>query len=109
MKKLLILFFLAIIGFVSNIKAQPHFNHLALYVVDLDKSTAFYKDVMQLPQIPEPFHDNKHSWFKISEHGQLHIISGAGQTVPHDINIHLSFSVPSVEEFSKHLDALNIK
>jgi lactoylglutathione lyase len=109
MKKLLILFFLAIIGFVSNIKAQPHFNHLALYVVDLDKSTAFYKDVMQLPQIPEPFHDNKHNWFKISEHGQLHIISGAGQTVPHDINIHLSFSVPSVEEFAKHLDAQNIK
>ena len=28
---------------------------------------------------------------------------------PHDINIHLAFTVPSVEEFAKHLDAMNVK
>lgn len=109
MKKLLLLSFVAAIAFATTVKAQTQFNHLALYVVDLNKSTSFYKDVMQLEQIPEPFHDNRHSWFKISEHGQLHIISGAAQTAPHDINVHLSFSVPSVEVFAKHLDALNVK
>src|SRR4051794_30826619 len=94
---------------VSTLKAQPHFNHLTVYVVDLAKSTAFYKDVMQLQEIPEPFHDNHHTWFKVTEHGELHVVSGAKEMVPHDINIHLAFSVPSVENFAKHLDSMNIK
>lgn len=64
---------------------------------------------MQLEKIPEPFHDNKHVWFKIGEHNQLHVVSGAKEKVPHDINIHLAFSVPSVENFAKHLDSFSIK
>ena len=48
-------------------------------------------------------------WFRISEHGQLHVVSGAKEDVPHDINIHLAFSVLSMEEFTKHLDAMNVK
>ena len=35
----------------------PTINHIAVYVYDLPKSVAFYKDVLQLPEIPEPFHD----------------------------------------------------
>jgi lactoylglutathione lyase len=107
-KTFLILFLLTTIS-VSALKAQPHFNHLTVYVVDLAKSTAFYKDVMQLQEIPEPFHDNHHTWFKITEHGELHVVSGAKEMVQHDINIHLAFSVQSVEDFAKHLDSMNIK
>lgn len=93
---------------ISSI-AQPHFNHITVYVVNLDTSAAFYKNVMQLKEIPEPFHDNKHVWFQTAEHSQLHVVSGAKEKVPHDINIHLAFSVPSVENFAKHLDSFNIK
>jgi lactoylglutathione lyase len=108
MKKILFCFILGA-ACCSTIKAQPHFNHLTVYVVDLEKSAAFYRDVMQLQDIPEPFHDNHHVWFKMGEHEQLHVVSGAKSTVPHDINIHMAFTVPSVEEFSKHLDGMNIK
>ena len=87
----------------------PAFNHLTVYVVDLEKSTAFYKDVIQLSIIPEPFKDNKHTWFKIGEHSQLHVVSGAKAMTPHDINIHLSFSVASLPDFMKHLDQFNVK
>ncbi len=107
MKKILLIVFS--IMCLSTLKAQPHFNHLTVYVVDLAKSAAFYKDVMQLQEIPEPFHDNRHTWFKITEHGELHVVSGAKEKVPHDINIHLAFTVDSVEDFSKHLDSFNIK
>ena len=69
----------------------------------------FYKDIIGLDTIPEPFHDNRHVWFKIGEHNQLHVVSGAKETVAHDINIHLAFSVASLEDFSKHLDAMNVK
>jgi lactoylglutathione lyase len=86
-----------------------HLSHIAVYVTDLDRSANFYEKVMELPQIPEPFHDGKHVWLRVSEHGQLHIISGAKEDVPHDINIHLAFSVPDLAVFTKHLDDLNIK
>ena len=91
------------------LKAQPQFNHITVYVVDLKKSVDFYKSALQLPEIAEPFHDNRHVWFKIGEHGQLHVVSGAKEVSQHDINIHLAFTVRSVENFSRHLDSLGIK
>ena len=55
---------------VSNMAAiqSPVFDHQTVYVVDLDKSTAFYKNAMQLTEIPEPFHDGMHTWFGTGTH-----------------------------------------
>ena len=92
-----------------TLKAQPKFNHITVYVVDLKKSAEFYKNALQLQEIPEPFHDNRHVWFRIGEHSQLHVVSGAKEVSAHDINIHLAFTVRSVENFSRHLDSLGIK
>jgi lactoylglutathione lyase len=88
---------------------SPAFNHLTIYVVDLQKSSDFYEKVMQLEKISEPFHDNKHTWFKMGEHNQLHVVAGAKEVTPHDINIHLAFSVTSLEAFMKHLNDSQIK
>ena len=94
----------------SSANAQsPQFNHTTIYVVDMNKSADFYEKVMMFKRIPEPFHDNRHIWLKIGEHNQLHIVQGAKQITSHDINIHLAFTVSSVENFAKHLDELNIK
>ncbi len=87
----------------------PHFNHNAIFVVDLQKSADFYEKVMMFDKIAEPFHDNKHIWFKIGEHNQLHVIQGAKEIIPHDINIHMAFSVPSLEKFIQHLEEKHIK
>ncbi|MBV9963993.1 MAG: VOC family protein [Parafilimonas sp.] len=105
MKKLLPVIFCLI---VFNLHAQ-HLNHMTVYVVDLARSSAFYKDVMGFEIIEEPFHDGRHTWFKIGEHNELHVVSGAKEIIPHDINIHMAFSVLSVEDFAKHLDSMNIK
>ena len=94
----------------KSINAQsPQFNHTTIYVVDMNKSADFYEKVMMLKRIAEPFHDNRHIWMKIGEHSQIHIVQGAKEMMNHDINIHLAFSVSSVENFAKHLDSLNIK
>src|ERR1700733_10881318 len=85
----------------------PRFSHQTIYVTDLDRAANFYEKVLELKRIPEPFHDGKHVWFRVSEHGQLHVVSGAKEDIPHDINIHLAFSVPSMDAFTKHLDAAN--
>jgi lactoylglutathione lyase len=90
-------------------KQTPIFNHIALYVYDLEKSAAFYEKIIGLEKIDEPFKDGKHVWFRIGQHSQLHVIKGATSIMPHDVNVHLSFSVGSLENFMKHLDELNVK
>ncbi len=48
-------------------------------------------------------------WFRIGDHSQLHVVKGASVVKPHEINIHLAFSVPSLEAFMAHLDKMDVK
>ena len=112
MKKALVFILGSIAMLVSNpfaMAQSPMFNHTTVFVVNLEKSTNFYRDVMQLAIIPEPFKDGRHTWFKIGEHSQLHVVSGAKKKEVHDINIHIAFRVASLEDFMKHLDELGVK
>lgn len=103
-------FLLIIFSFVNMANAQsPTFNHTTVYVTNLQQSTDFYEKVMELEKIQEPFKDGRHTWFKIGEHAQLHVVGGAKAIVPHDINIHLSFHVPVLKDFMDHLDKMQIK
>lgn len=87
---------------------KPRLNHVAQYVVDLQKSTLFYRDVVGLDTIPEPFHDGRHTWFLIGPKSHLHIISGAKQVSPKDKNTHLCFTVPSVAQFIEKLNRAGV-
>jgi lactoylglutathione lyase len=89
-------------------QAAPSMNHTALYVKDLTKSVAFYRDVMQLPEIPEPFKDGRHVWFRIGPHSQLHVIQGAAAVETHDKNTHMAFSVKDLKKFMTHLDQAHV-
>jgi lactoylglutathione lyase len=103
--------FLPALCFSVSLLAQdkPHFNHTTIYVTDLARASSFYHDVMMLDTIPEPFHDQHHTWFNLGNHGELHVVSGAKSDIPHDVSIHLAFSVPSVPDFIKHLDQLSVR
>ncbi len=95
----------------TELRAQSRkaaLNHIALSVVNLKKSTDFYMNVVQLDTIPEPFHDNKHTWFLIGPKSHLHIIESAKEILPHNRNSHLCFTVPSVDEFAARLDRLKV-
>lgn len=94
---------------MAQVKQKPVLNHIALYVFDLKKSTEFYRDVLQLDVIPEPFKDGKHTWFKLGEYSQLHLIEGAKQILPHEKSSHLCFSVKSLKEFITLLDKREIE
>ena len=85
---------------------KPRLNHIAVYVADLKISTAFYKDIVGLDTIPEPFHDGRHTWFGVGVKSHLHLISGAAKKAEHDKNTHLCFSVPSVDDFVKKLEKI---
>ena len=114
MKKLLLLLFIVPLllsqkNFAQGNESKARLNHIALYVVDLKTSTAFYKDVIGLDTIPEPFHDGRHTWFGIGVKSHLHIISGAATKTEHNKNTHLFFSVSSVSDFVKRLEKNNVE
>ena len=83
---------------------KPSLNHIAVYVHDLQISTAFYQNIIGLQIIPEPFKDGRHTWFTLDSAGQLHLISGATEKSPHNKNSHLCFSVSSLNNFIAKLE-----
>lgn len=84
-------------------KDKARINHLAVYVVDLQKSGDFYMNIIGLDSIPEPFHDGKHIWLRIGPGSSMHIIQGAESKKEYYKNNHICFSVPSVEAFTELL------
>ncbi|OJY92574.1 MAG: glyoxalase [Sphingobacteriales bacterium 44-15] len=81
-------------------KMSPHINHVAVYVVDLQKSGDFYMNVLGLDSIPEPFHDGRHIWLRIGPGASMHIIQGAEAKKEYYKNNHFCFSVNSVDDFT---------
>jgi len=88
----------------AQTKKNPTLNHVAVYVHDLQKSADFYKNIIGLENIAEPFHDGRHVWFRIGPHSQLHLIAGAKSIVQHDKDSHLCFTVSSMESFIDNLN-----
>lgn len=92
----------------AQAKKPVMLNHIAVYVKDLAVMTEFYRTVVGIDTMPEPFHDGRHTWFPVAEHSQLHLIKGAKEVTQHDKNAHLCFTVASVDEFVKRLAAAKI-
>jgi lactoylglutathione lyase len=111
MKKILYtsLTILTLLAFLTKASAQPKgkLNHLAIYVVDLEKTRAFYNDMFQLDTIPEPFHDGKHIWYSIAPGVAMHVIQGADKPKEYFLNNHMCFSVAAVDPFVEKLRARN--
>ena len=74
---------------------------------DLSKSAAFYRTVLGLAELPNPFNDGIHAWFNIGPGLQLHVIRRDCAPIPNK-NIHLRFGGASLAWFMGHLDGLNV-
>lgn len=83
-------------------------NHLALHVKNIHESGKFYKNVLQLPSIPEPFKDGLHLWYQVGNNCQLHIIESSVEVIIPEKTTHFSFCVEAMEEFMAHLDTYAI-
>ena len=101
--KIIILISTLLFSFTGLYAQKPVFNHIAIYVTDLQKSKAFYEKVVGLDTIANPFRDDKHVWFNIGGNTELHVIAGATTVTIHHQDNHLCFRVPSVEAFLGNL------
>lgn len=103
MKKMLVSLIVVFICCNWAQSQSPVFNHLAIHVVDLQKSKSFYEKIVGLDTIANPFRDDKHVWFAIGGGTELHIIAGAKTITAHPQDNHLCFRVPSVDAYVKKL------
>ncbi|HEX7158706.1 MAG TPA: VOC family protein [Edaphobacter sp.] len=87
---------------------QIELDHSTVFVRDIQKSGEFYEKVLGLERIPDPFKDGRHIWFRTGPHSQLHVVGGATETTPLNIEVHLAFRVASVPDFTAHLDQMHV-
>ncbi len=94
---------LLLTGFFTQAQTKVRINHTAIYVTNLKASADFYREVIGLDTLAEPFRDGKHAWFKTGEKTSLHIIEGAIQKREYYKNQHTCFSVSSLQLFIEKL------
>lgn len=108
MRKFAVFFLLTGLGLSAGAQERKAvFNHVAFYVKNLQTSTRFYRDIIGLDTIPEPFHDGRHTWFSVGPKSHLHIIEGGNYDVrPKDKSMHFCFSVDNVDRFIQRLGGI---
>ena len=85
-------------------------HHLSLTVTDLERSRAFYRDVLTLREIERPAFSFPGAWFQVGEAQQLHLIVHTNSTFrnkPLDTR-DLHFAV-RLESFQNALDFLHAR
>lgn len=93
----------------SNARKSIELDHTTVFVRDIQKSGEFYEKVIGLERIPDPFKDGRHIWFRTGPHSQLHVVGGATESTPTDIEVHMAFRVASVPDFAAHLDQMHVQ
>lgn len=108
MKKLFV-FLLLFSGLRMAASAQTvHFDHIGLYVRNLDSSAAFYAQLFPVDTVANPWKNFRVKWFRLSDGVQLHLVEGLKTSMTGPIMSHLSFSVPDFNAFRQLLDRLQV-
>lgn len=84
------------------------FNHLALAVVDVNTSMAFYQRIFNFKEIENTASKSKTRWLSLGEGKELHIIPRPEAKVKTVKAVHIAFSTNDFDAFITHIAALNI-
>jgi len=79
-------------------------NHVALHVADVERSVAFYRDVLRLEPIPRPAFTFPGAWFRLGVDQELHLIGERKQDViSHNRGNHFALLVDDFDAWEKYL------
>ncbi len=110
-KSILFLMLLSLCGFMAAQDTAPipvTLNHISLSVTDANHSSVFYKQVLGLEEITNRTEAPGIHWFDLGSGEELHLIPGRSNDVKVNKSIHLAFSTPDLEKFTKKLDSQRI-
>jgi lactoylglutathione lyase len=79
-------------------------NHIAIYITDVNRSSAFYREVLRLEPIPRPAFNFPGAWFRLGGNQELHLLADCGPAFfsSHDRN-HFALRVDNIEAWEDHL------
>lgn len=78
-------------------------DHVAIHVADVEKSSRFYAEVLQLEPIPRPAFSFPGAWFRLGERQELHLIGQREQpTVSHNRGNHYALLVDDIEAWENY-------
>ncbi|QEG41085.1 VOC family protein [Roseimaritima ulvae] len=81
-------------------------NHVALHVADVQRSAAFYRDVLMLEPMPRPAFDFPGAWFRIGVDQELHLIGDRTADVhSHHRGTHFAMQVDDMQAWDQHLSS----
>ena len=85
-------------------------NHVAIHVADVEKSAAFYRDVLLLEPIPRPAFSFPGAWFRLGDDQELHIIGErTREVVSHNRGDHYALMVDDLDAWESHLQKTGAK
>ena len=81
-------------------------DHVALHVRDVLVSCSFYRQTLQLVEIPRPDFDFPGAWFRLGTQQELHLIGGREEAVhSHHRGTHFALQVTDIDAWETHLQA----
>ena len=96
---------IALLGLTYPLFAQEEpvtsfsFNHVALSVQDVDRSAAFYGNVLGLKEIVNRTEVEGIRWFSLGEGEELHLISVVKEPVSMNKAVHFALTTPDFDRF----------
>lgn len=79
-------------------------NHVALHVIDVERSIAFYRDALGLEVLPRPAFDFPGAWFRIGTDQELHLIGDRELDVHSGHRgTHIAIQVEDLDAWDAHL------
>lgn len=95
----------------SNISSAQNFNfkkdHDALQVKNLSVAADFYKNILNLKEIPNGGLGEHIRWFQLNNGVQVHLIESEDEIEKHK-GVHMAINTDRLEEFMEFLKAKNI-
>ncbi|HAI44310.1 MULTISPECIES: VOC family protein [unclassified Maribacter] len=108
MKKITILLFTICSTVVSAQSFDFNYDHYSVIVKDLDKVGDFYKNVLNLKEIPHPSAPSGFKWFVIQGNSQLHLIGKDSVAMQHSKSVHLCLATQKLGELIASLEKKQI-
>ena len=82
-------------------------NHVAIYVTDVERSSEFYRDVLQLEAISRPAFTFPGAWFRLGTGQELHLIADHGAPFfRSNENNHFALKVEDLDQWERHLKSV---
>jgi lactoylglutathione lyase len=85
-------------------------NHVALHVADIERSAAFYRDVLRLEPIPRPAFSFPGAWFRLGVDQELHLIGERTlEVISHNRGNHFALLVDDFDAWERYLIDNNVR